>query len=130
MLSPFFEESRCTQRTTAEREAVFLPTYKEFIERALTITKLSDGETRALEKWVLDYIKSLDDPTFRQSHRRRTRLLKDVVQPSSGKRILDVGCSVGTNLLELSECGGDCYGVDLTLPFVKVLKGRAKCLSL
>lgn len=130
MLSPFFDKSLYTQRTSAEREVAFLPTYIECIARALAITKLSDGEARALETWLPNYLKSLDDPTFRWGHKRRIRLLKEIARPYPGKKILDVGCSVGTNLLELSECGCDCYGVDLTLPFVKVLKTRAKCLNL
>lgn len=53
--------------------------------------------------WLLEYIHSID---------------------SKGKKVLEIGCGLGTDLTEFAKQGALCYGVDLTPKHVSLTKGR------
>ncbi|MCK5233189.1 MAG: class I SAM-dependent methyltransferase [Candidatus Aenigmarchaeota archaeon] len=55
--------------------------------------------------WLLEYIRSID---------------------AKGKKVLEIGCGLGTDLMEFSKQGAQCYGIDLTPKHVSLAKKRFK----
>jgi ubiquinone/menaquinone biosynthesis C-methylase UbiE len=47
-----------------------------------------------------------------------------------GKRVLEVGCGIGTDFIQFARAGADVYGVDLTPKAIELLKKRLKLYDL
>lgn len=56
-------------------------------------------------------------------------MLRDLLGPPAGRRILDCGCGAGDLALELSRDGGDIVGFDLSPESVRLMGARAARLD-
>ena len=108
-----------------DRELPFLPIYSEFVEQV----SVKDPFVRDVLRRLIRRLKAFRDVRVKRIHLRYIGVLRNMVKPTEGMKILDVGCQFGTNLLELANYGADVFGVDLMFPYISVLKKRCKCLD-
>lgn len=108
-----------------DRELSFLPIYSEFVEQVT----VKDPSVRNVLRRLPRRLKAFRDIRVKLSHLQYIGVLRNMVKPTEGMKILGVGCQFGTNLLELTNWGADVYGVDLMVPYISVLKKRCKCLG-
>jgi SAM-dependent methyltransferase len=127
IFSKFFDiECYSNKSLILDKEVSFLPVYTEFVEHVA----IEDPPDREVLRRLPQYLTALQKSRTRLAHRRSVDRLRNVVKPQKGKKILDIGCQFGTNLLELAGFGAEAYGVDLVVPYISVLKKRCKCLGI
>jgi ubiquinone/menaquinone biosynthesis C-methylase UbiE len=56
----------------------------------------------------------------------RTRSVLDLVGPLRGRRVLDIGCGVGTFAMELAKQGNDCVGLDASPNMLRTASDLAR----
>lgn len=78
---------------------------------------------RSLRKYYLNYYNNIDDIEYvwRAYDRRLERL---GVEARKGPRILEVGCSIGTNILFAALNGADCVGLEVKSSDVGIARTR------
>lgn len=126
LLSRFINENYYLNKSLIlYRELSFLPIYSEFVEQI----PVKDAFVRYVLRSLPRRLKAFRDVRVKLSHLRYIGVLRNLIKPTKGMKILDVGCQFGKNLLELTGHGAEVYGVDLMLPYITVLKKRCKCLD-
>lgn len=53
---------------------------------------------------------------------KRMKIALKLIDPSSGKRILDVGCGSGKLVIECAKKGADVYGIDVSKNMIEIAK--------
>lgn len=126
LMSRFINENYYLNKSLIlDRELSFLPIYSEFVEQV----SVKDPSVRNVLRRLPRRLKAFRDVRVKLNHLQYIGVLRNMVKPTEGMKILDVGCQFGKNLLELKNCGADVYGVDLMFPYISVLKKRCKCLD-
>jgi len=57
---------------------------------------------------------------------KRMEITLELINPSSGKRILDVGCGSGKFAIECAKRGAEVYGIDISKNMIKIAKEQCK----
>ena len=57
---------------------------------------------------------------------RRMEITLKLIEPSSGKRILDVGCGSGKLAVECAKRGAEVYGIDISRNMIEIAKEHCK----
>ncbi len=85
--------------------------------------RISDQYDAALEREISDCFRQIADngwfPDALDAGSQQLALLRNILQPARGMRILDAGCARGRFLRHLTSTGAQLFGVDLTEDFLR-----------
>lgn len=94
------------------------------IDRDYSSSYFEKGKYHTLDSWNLIYKKGEKNYQyydFTQSHRDIHRIVK-IFNKKKIRRILDLGCGAGRNLLYLAKKGFEMYGIDIAGEGIKITK--------
>src|SRR5205085_989678 len=96
---------------------------KEEVKRYWEKTPCGAGDVASLREGSLEFF----DEVERQRYKGDSFMF-DVVPFNSwnGKRVLEVGCGLGTDLLQFARGGAKVYGIDLTEKGARLTRRRLK----
>lgn len=57
---------------------------------------------------------------------KRMEITLELIKPSSGKRILDVGCGSGKLVIECAKRGAEVYGIDISKNMIEIARRHCK----
>jgi len=94
--------------------------WRELVDRYIA-SKLVEPDNPNRKRWVYQ------SPEYEQHHTDATiRLLQMVLGDLSGKRILDFGCGVGLDCINLGRAGAEVIGVDASDVPIQIARLRAR----
>jgi ubiquinone/menaquinone biosynthesis C-methylase UbiE len=78
-----------------------------------------NGMSEIFDTWPEKYDRWFESPIGRVIRECESRLLLEMVEPSRGERILDVGCGTGIFTIDLLAAGSQVTGLELSLPMLR-----------
>ena len=83
-----------------------------------------ENQNRLFDEWPDRYDEWFRTPVGTLVKRYESALLLDLLQPSPGERILDVGCGTGIFTLDVLKLGPSVVGLEISLPML--MRARQK----
>jgi ubiquinone/menaquinone biosynthesis C-methylase UbiE len=83
-------------------------------------------DNQLFDSWSSRYDQWFETPVGALVKRYESDMLKELVRPAPGEKILDVGCGTGIFTLDILDAGPEIMGVDISEPMLRVAAHKAR----